>query len=289
MYRFNKYLIIPFGLGLMVLLLSSCFNHNGSRQIPIARVHDKLLYASDLVNIFPSNISKEDSINILNAYVEKWIRHQLLLYRAENNLSEQQKDVAKQLEDYRSSLLIFKYEQEYLRQKLDTAITMDEIEQYYNTNKFNFTLDQTIVKALYIKIRKDSPYINKFKELYKSTKDEDIKSLDNLAYQAAVKYDYFNDTWITLDRLQIELPTVIENPDEYLKNKESIEQEDFDYVYLVNIRSSLFKESISPLEYEIEKIKSIIINKRKQELIEKLENGIYNDALNRKNFETYLK
>jgi len=288
MLKSNRFSVIVLIFGLL-LSLSSCFENSQEKKIPIARVFDKYLYSDDINNLFPAGINRDDSIKIINAYIERWIRHELLLYRAENNLNEQQKDVAKQLEDYRSSLLIFKYEQEYIFQKLDTSITMEEVENFYIANTSNFILDQTVVKALFIKIRKDTPYLNKIKELYKSSKDEDIKSLDDLAYQVAIKYDYFNDRWIPFEALQREFPYPIEDPDEYLKRKESIELEDGDNIYLISIRSVLFKGLTSPLDYEVENIKSIIINKRKQKLINDLENGIYNDALDRKNCEILLK
>ncbi len=271
------------------LLFFSCVKKEDANKIPIARVYGKYLYSKDISNLFPSGINRDDSIKIINAYTERWIRHELLLYRAENNLTDQQKDVAQQLEDYRSSLLIFKYEQEYLFQKLDTSITMQEVENFYGENSSNFILNQTIVKALYIKVKKDTPYLSRIKELYKSTDDEDIKTLDNLAYQVAIKYDFFNDRWIPFDILQREFPTPIENPDEYLKRKQTIEMEEGDFYYLISIRTVLFKGQISPLDYEIENIKSIIINKRKQKLINDLENGIYNDAMDRKNCEIFLK
>ena len=93
------------------------------------------------------------------------------------------KNVTKQLEDYRSSLLIFKYEQEFILQRLDTAVTMEEMQSFYYNNISNFLVEETIVKALYIKVRKDTPYSEKIKELYKSNREDDVKSLDNLAYQ----------------------------------------------------------------------------------------------------------
>jgi len=270
------------------LLLTSCLNKGEENKRPLAKVHDKFLFLSDVQSLLPKGTSKTDSIKILSAYVDQWVRRNLLLYVSENNLTEAQKDVSKQLEDYRLSLLIFKYEQEYVLQKLDTSINANEVSSFYYDNISNFTLSETVVKALYIKVPKDNPYIDKFKELYKSSRDEDIKALDNIAYQAAEKYDYFGDKWLPFSVLQRQFPYALEDSDNYLRQNRSIEMEDGDFKYFINIRLVMFAGQTSPLEYETENIKSVIINKRKQKLISDLESNIYNDAMDHKNFQIFL-
>jgi len=272
---------------LFAIILSSCFNKSSKEQKPLAVVYEKFLYKSDIAEIFPKGIAKKDSIKMLNAYVDQWVRHNLMLRLSEEKLNDEQKDVTKQLEDYRSSLLIFKYEQEYINHKLDTAVTEAEVSSFYSSNISNFTLSETLVKALYIKVRKDTPYSLKIKELYKSYRDDDLKTLDNIAYQVAEKYDYFGDKWLQFSALQRQFPYPIENPEEYLSNRRSIELEDGDFLYLINIRDVKFKGQISPMEYEYANIKSVILNKRKQNLINDLENKIYNDALDHKKFQIF--
>lgn len=271
--------IIPFFI--------SCHKGNGKDKRPLAVVYDSYLYKSDITEIFPQGLTKADSVKILNAYVDQWVRHKLMLRLAENNLSEAQKDVSKQLEDYRSSLLIFKYQQEYILQKLDTSVSQEEIRSFYESNLSNFTLSESLVKALYIKVRKDTPFVNKIKELYKSTRDEDVKTLDNIVYQVADKYDYFGDKWLSFNVLQRQLPYPLEDIDGYLHTSRSIEMEDGNFSYFIYIRSVMFKGQTSPLEYEEANVKSIIINKRKQKLINDLDNNVYNDALDHKKFQTF--
>jgi hypothetical protein len=45
-------------------------------------------------------------------------------------------------------LLIYKYEEQMLRDRLDTVVSDAEIEQYFNQNASNFVLEENIVKAL---------------------------------------------------------------------------------------------------------------------------------------------
>jgi hypothetical protein len=49
----------------------------------------------------------------------------------------------------------------------------------------------------------------------------------------------------------------------------------------------MYKEDLSPLEFEVENIKNIIINKRKIELINKMENQVYQKARDGEDIEWY--
>jgi hypothetical protein len=274
---------------LISMLLSACSTNNQSKEVALAKVFDKALYPTDVEGIFPENISTDDSLQLLKAHVDRWIRRQLMLSKAEKNLNNDQKDVSKQIDDYRSFLLIFKYEQEYIRQKLDTNISFSEVESFYRQNTDNFILNESLIKALYIKLRKDNTYIDRFKSLYRSQKEDDIKALDNLAYQVAIKYDYFNDSWVPFSKISKELPSSVENVEDLLRRNRYIEMEDENFVYLVNIRESMMKGQVAPLSHEKENIRSIILNKRKQKLISDLEIKIYNDARNHQQFTVNIE
>ena len=51
-------------------------------------------------------------------YVRNWITKQLLLYKAIENLSDEEKDIQKQVEDYQTTVLIYRYKQKLITQKL---------------------------------------------------------------------------------------------------------------------------------------------------------------------------
>ncbi len=269
---------------LVVFALVSCQQHEKGK--PVARVFDKYLYESDLQNIFLSNVSKEDSMLIAKAYIEKWIQTQLLLRQAENNLNDKEKNVARQLEDYRASLLIHKYEQAFINQKLDTLVKDFEISEYYYANRENFVLSEPIVKALFIKLRKEAPQSVKIREIYRSKRQEDIQLLDNLAYQAAINYDFFNDQWIPFAAITRELPYTIDDLKQTFA-RQYIEMEDGSFVYLVSLREIKNQGDIAPLEYITNELKEMIINSRKQKLIQQLEQNIYAKAQDDRSFEIF--
>lgn len=272
-----------------VLLIFACCSDYKRKagEEPIARAFDKYLYPSDIVDVVPSSISSSDSVIVARDFIEKWIKKQLLLNKAELNLTDEEKNVDKQIENYKTSLLIYKYEQSLIEQKLDTVVSFNEIEKYYNKYSSNFMLNDNLVKALFLQIPRIAPEIWKVRWWYKSTSEEDLKKLDNYCYQHAAKYDYFDDNWIYFTEIAKILPTKIEKPEQYLKYRKYIEVKDSTYYYFVNIKDYRLIGTVSPMEIVSSNIRNIILNKRKIRLIKELESEIYNDALNRNNFTIY--
>jgi hypothetical protein len=283
MINYLKYIII-FAIILLVSCNKSSIDDNDK---PLAKVYDKYLYESELKKLFTSTYLKDDSVTIARNYINDWIKKQLMLKKAELNLVEESKDIEKQIEDYRSSLLIFKYKQELINQKMDTIVTEHEVEQYYNEYSGNFVLNHNIVKALYLKISKEAPEIDKVKRWYKSDNPEDISRLEDYCYQYATKYDDFEKKWIPFNNLLIEVPANISDQERYLKYNKYIEPEDDLFYYFVRIYEYSLKSTIQPLEYAESKIKSIILNKRKFTFLDELENSVYNDALDHNEFIIY--
>lgn len=281
----HKYLILICQLA--IFLAIACNKTTKDGKIPVAKVLDKYLYLTDIQQIFPLGISKDDSASLAKSYITTWVKTKLILNKAELNLSSDQLDVTQQIETYRSSLLIYKYEELMLKDKLDTIVADTTIEEYFNQNASNFILDENLVKALYIKIPRKAPNIDKVRSWYKSDQREDIKKLDSYCYNYATKYDYFKDNWIFFSLIQSELPSRIENEDDFLKANKFIEQADSVFYYFVYVKDRNSKGAVSPINFVHNRIKDIIINKRKVKFLTDLETKIYNDAQDHDNFVIY--
>lgn len=272
---------------LLISLLYGCQENKNTDKKPIAKIHDKYLYLSDIRNVIPENKTGEDSILFAKNYIKNWIQKQLLLSKAEQNLPKERMDIQKQIEEYRASLLIYKYQQQWIDQKLDTIVQHEDIEQYYNQNKKNFNLDQNLVKILFIKLPNNSPNMENVKQWYKSDNEESISRLEDYCYQYAEKFDDFNNNWITFKSLLNKISYKVENHEYFLERNSFIEKQDSLYQYFIRINEYKLKGSPAPLNYVYDKIETLILNKRKHQLLEKLENDIYNEALNHNEFVIY--
>ncbi len=265
----------------------SCKRAKHFDDIPVASVGDKTLYRSELVGVVPKGQSTQDSITIIKSFIDKWIRKELLIQKAELNLSSIEKDVDKEIEEYRAALLIYRYEQNLVSQKLDTLIQDNEIEQYYEQNQQNFKLSDALVKAVYVKIDKSAPKQSNLEQWMKSNKPQDIQQLEGYCFQYAKTYDYFNDDWINFSQLLQLIPIEITDKNQFLNSKKDFQASDSSYIYLVHIKEFKPIGSIPPLKVVKNNIREILLNKRKLKFINDLENNIFSDALNRKQFKIH--
>lgn len=275
-------------LFILMGLLSSCsFFERDNKQEAVARVEDKYLLFSEIQDIAPKDVSKEDSALIVSNYIQNWVKEKLILNRAELNLADQQKNFKKQLEDYRASLIIYSYEKALIQQKLDTNVNEEEIKSFYEENKPNFELKDDIVKVRYLKVSKNAPKIKKIQKIYNSDKEDDIIELKEYGHQYAEKFHFLDDRWILFDELVKEVPIRINEREKLLKDQKHLEVEDSLSYYFVYIKGRRIKSELSPLSFERKNIKSIILNKRKLSLINTIKTELYQDALYKKDIEIY--
>jgi hypothetical protein len=272
-----------------LILVAACgnFNHSANR-IPVAEVGKVVLYYDEMPQLIQRGINDADSAALIHNYINKWAKRQLLLQRAEANLSSDLKNqINKELEDSRTNLVIYQYQRQLILEKMDTTISDTELENYYASNENSFVLGSNIVKALFIKVPVEIPNLAKIKSLARSNDQNDLQQLETYCYQFAEKFDDFNEEWIPMDKLVLELQKDIENEENFLKRNTFLETSDSASVYLVSIRDYRLRSTIAPFEYVKNDIKRIIWNKRRLEFIQSLENGIYNEALRENSFKIY--
>jgi hypothetical protein len=277
----------------LILALSFClilFSCNSKKDDAIlATAFDYTLYQSDIKGIVPEGSSKADSISIIKNYINNWIKQKIVLHKAEKNLNSDQKDFTQQLEDYKNSLIIYSYETKLINQLLDTNISNEEIEKYYNENSENFLLKDNIIKVNYVKLEINSPMKAKFKNLVLSKKDDngDKNQLVDLCTKYAVNFYLDDDAWLLFDDLLKEIPIETYDQEAYLKSNRTIETKDENFYYLINIKDFKIRESTSPISFEKDNIKNIIINKRKLELVQNMHKEAFDQAVKNNDFKIY--
>jgi hypothetical protein len=196
-------------------------------------------------------------------------------------------DIARQLEETRANLVIYQYQRQMMLEKMDTVISDTEMENYYTDNEKSFLLNSNIVKALFIKLPVETPDLDKVRRLARSNKQDDLQQLESYCYQFAEKFDDFNEKWIPMSRLSVELQEDIDNEENFLRRTTFFETSDSSSVYLISIRDYRLRTTLAPFDYIKDDIKRIIWNTRRFEFIQSLENGIYNDALKENSFKIY--
>lgn len=281
----NKAIII-FCIAIFITGCKDGNTHSGRKVV--AEVGKVVLYYDEVPKLIQKGEIDADTATLFQDYINKWAKRQLVLQKAEENLSPATKyEIDKQLEEARANLVIYQYQQKMIIEKLDTVISDGEIENYYANNEKSFILNSNIVKALYIKLPMETPDLSRIRLLARSIDQKDLQQLESLCYEFADKIEDFNEEWVPMDRLIAELHTNIDNQENFLKRNTFLETNDSTSTYLVSFRDYRLRSSLAPFEYVKDDIKRIIWNTRRFEFLQSLENGIYNDALKDNSFKIY--
>jgi hypothetical protein len=272
---------------LLIFFISGCEEQVVNNDKVVAEVGAKRLYLSDVSTLVPNDLPKEDSAIMADDYIRKWVRQELVLQKAEENLSAELKNVTRELEEYRNSLIIFRYKNELMAQRMDTTVTDAEILELYSQTPENFMLDRCIVKAVFMRIPSDFANPDLLKEMAGDTSEEGIIEIRDYCLQYAKGFDIFTDRWVRFDRVIANIPVTIENPEQFLQQNQFIEHTDGEYYYLVALHEFKLKNEQAPVDYARDNIKSLILNRRKIEFLREVENNIYREGVNKNNFKIY--
>ena len=270
----------------MILFFLSCKRDKNTEQ-PIAQVFESSLYLSEISDFIPRGTSREDSIIMSRNYIKNWVTQKLLLHKAIENLSGEEARIQKQVDDYRTSLLIHRYKQKMIEQRLMEEISDTEIESYYQEHKNNFVLVTPIVKSVFFILPKNAPNLKEVKKWFKSDQEEDQESLEDYCLTHARKYDKFENKWIEAKYLLNLVPGDFSNLEQAILTQKNIEREDDDSYYFLKINDLRIDQTIAPIEYVREEIIMILKNKKKLQFENELEKQINQEGLRKKYVKIY--
>jgi hypothetical protein len=192
------------------------------------------------------------------------------------------------VEEYRNSLVIYAYETQLINQKLDTVVSEDEIADYYEQNKEEFQLRNTMVRAVYVILKYDCKQKEAFHKLMSDPDTLLLQNLDMLATEYSEKSHLDVDHWMRLDELIDIIPIEILNPESFLKRNRFVSLDSDDLTYMVRFEEYLLEESISPLAMQRDNIRSIILTQRKKQLVDRMKTAVYENAKREHAFTKYV-
>ncbi|HRG00392.1 MAG TPA: hypothetical protein PKZ75_04710 [Bacteroidia bacterium] len=277
-------------IGLLVLFFSSCdktSNKNENTGKVLAKVNSTTLFEDDLKNSVPKGLSKADSSAFIQNIINKWAYNEIFYQQATNYLSDEELNIDKELEEYKKELLTYKFQTKLINEKLDTNVTSAQIEDYYNANPQNFLLKNNIVKVLYVKTPLNIPNLEKLKKLCYSSNPKDAEQLKSLCIQYANNFFMNDNTWLMFEDLRKEINQLKEVPEYNIQNGKTFEFTDATSFYFLKIIEVKSKNTLSPLNFEVNNIKNMLINQRKQKLITSIKKDFFEKAKTNKELEIY--
>ena len=253
----------------------------------VARAGDHVLHLSELEQYIPQGVSSEDSTKLARQFIDAWAQDLLLLDMAEEQLSPSEKDVTNELEDYRRTLLKYRYEQLYINQRLDTLITTEEVNAFYKENSALFRLERPIVKARYLLIPADAKSIKNLRRLMSSEDETEVMEAASLASTSAIKYMDQADTWMDALSLAREMGMDYQKLLSGIRNQFMEYTDENGILHLAYLTEQVQEGKTAPLEYCEDRIRELILSGRKHTLEESLEQDVLEDARKNNKYVIY--
>ena len=254
----------------------------------MARVGDNYLYEDAISSMISNEMSPQDSAAFVVNYINRWASKQLLLSKSKINLPEEKlAEFDRLVANYQADLYTKAYLEALVQKSQDTLIGQEELEQFYQSRKENFRLEEKLVQLRFAVL--PLQFLNKDEvvDKLKSYAPEDKAFLDSIAVQ--FNRLHLNDSiWVDASRVMKEIPAInYSNQDRYLKKSQFFELQDSLGVYLGKVTNVLEVNDVAPLRYIEPNIRQIILNRRRLEQMRKLENDVLDEAIKENEFEIY--
>lgn len=278
-----KFVSLPLFFLLALLFSAACGGGGASTDdVALAQVYNKTLLLSELEGVVPEGTPPTDSALMVSAYVQRWVREQLLMYEAERNIPKDL-DIDELVRNYRASLVRFNFEEQIIAEKLDSTVSEDELREYYEGNKDQFQLESTILKCQLLKLRPEAPQaeINK---LWNSRKDSDKPKLAAFAKMWAEVALLDEEKWYKLEDIAAILPDGTLSPDNINSRREGT-LSDGGIRYYYRVAEAVQGKTTAPFDYAREQASKVILHHRKQRLLEKWKEELYQKELRRENIK----
>lgn len=253
---------------------------------PLARVYDKYLYPSDIKSLVSTDTKPEDSARIVGDYIDNWIRQNLVLKIASDNLQSRLAEIDKQTEDYRESLIIYAYERQWLLENLDTIVSEDSLETYYTSHPKDFVLKSDIYKLAYVVVPANLPSADSVRYWFTRGLDKNVYQLEYYCARHAYDFSLNTDIWLSENDLFNLLPYDMYEGGRF-RTHGVVQFADSTKKYYALIDAFFPSGTVGPFEYFRGDIGDIIVNKRKMELLKKNYQDMYTEGMKRNNAEIY--
>ena len=247
-------------------------------KTPIVEVGTDVLYAEDIKQVVPLGLSEADSTLFAREFIKNWAQDVLFYQNAIRNIPDT-KDIDRLVENYRRSLIEHEYQRRLIEQKFSSEIADEDIEQFYNDNERLFVLDESLLKGLFLKISNKSHDLGDIRKLYTRQDDESFEEIEKYSIRNAARCEFFYDNWRTVAEIEVLLPGLDKPLESMLRENNSFEFRDEEYIYLLNVSEYALKGGIEPLDHARSRIRGLLINSNEVSYMRKIKEDLYDAAI----------
>ncbi len=270
----------------IIFISASCqYLRKDLEKTPIAQVYNNILYLEDVNPKLYKNKNTQDSLKNIREYIERWAYKTLLTEQAKRNIDTL--SVNKLVTQFKQDLLIDTYKDQLSEKYLDTIVYDAEIQKSYENNKQYFLARDHMVDVSILVINKENRDRNKYKKWFFSDKIEFRDSLVKNSWRFS-NFNINKGNWKQLSEFKEDFAVFKRIRDaQILKKSKKFVLTDSLSLYLVLVNDFVKENDVLPLSFIKNDLKQLIINKRKQQVIAKLQNEIKSEAIKQKKYKIF--
>ena len=255
----------------------------------LASAYGESIDMSDIAPLLGANMTKQDSFFFIKEYVDNWLQNQVILHYARKDNAIDEASINKKAEDFKHDLIRFEYRNKLLSEQLDTLVEANEVLKYYKENPENFELKQNIIRFVFIKMPKALEDKYNYWNTFSKGDAEDRTKLAIIALKNGGNAYLDNEKWLAFDDILKVVPITTYNQEDFINNNRLFKIENSSFTWYIHISDFRIKDHVSPYELVEDKIKQILINRRKVLLMQKIENRLVKKALKDDQIKIYMK
>ncbi len=247
-------------------------NETAAEEEILVEVGDSALTMREVLARIPSGLSEEDSTELFNSIVERWVRSMMLSDVALENVADLER-INRMAEDYRNNLII----ERYLRSKQEEAPAVSEqnVRLYYAAHGEEMKLEAPIIKGIYLKVSDSEERLGDIRRWMASATPSAIDNIEKYGLRQASQYEYFKDNWIDWSEMSEQIPYRFYDADAFLSSTKDFETAYGGSVYLLHIFDYLPSGSVMPYEYASKLIADMIGREKKSDYRFELLSSLY--------------
>ena len=259
-----------------------------SSDTVVAKVNDHELLQSDMKLAMEGSGYSMKNKEDIKKFINDWSVAMAMADELDEKYPKYGKQNKIRTEFFLGELAEYSLTEEKLRLKVDTLVTEEQMLEYYNKNAEEFTLQDFIVKALFLKIPKEAKVLDKVKTSFLLKNDKDIAKIESYAKLYAEDFYFDDENWIFFNKLKSKMPIKGIDKDNMVLNRTKTYYTDDQYYYFINILDYKVKDDVSPLEFVKEQVKGRILANRMNEKRELFQKKLNLEIINKHDIEVYL-
>ncbi len=255
----------------------------------LASVYQKQLKLSDMAGLFPANSTKEDSAEIISKYCTRWTQEQVFLNEAEKHLPVNL-SIEDLLKRYRESLISLNFQQQLIQENLDSLVSEEELREYYEKNKDQYQLETAIIRCYVIKIplvTRDRDEKN-IRSWWSDPTEANLKKLARYVEKYNGIYHLEDSIWHNVFEIEAIFPKNKISARNWASGEE-LSFNDDKFMYLFKVFELVSKQEAAPMSYVSPKARIVILNKRKNKLIEDFKTKLYENEMRKNNVKIFYQ